>query len=218
MKIPFNLLIEFGCFLVYLCHYRRLTGKLYKSLFWFLLFTVVIESLGYFLRFFLTKNNQWVYNLFLVAEIGFIASLLSVLLGPFLAIQKVNGWVGILLFIAYAMETISTHFQKYASITNSLFSVYVVIMCCLYFYYFLHSEEDIPILVHPPFWLISGLFFFYFGSSACNLFFDYLAMINLQHARPLRYFIMLLLNFILYGCWGYALLCQKKQSSSSLLS
>lgn len=213
MKIPYNLLIEFCCFLVYLYFCKPGIGKIYTILFWFLLFTIIVESVGYYLRYFLSINNQWVYNIYVVVEMIIIASLLGELIGPFFNIRRVNRWVGILLFSSYTIETISTHFQKYASITNSLFSVYVVIMCCLYFYYFLHSEEDIPILVHPPFWLISGLFFFYFGSSACNLFFDYLAMVNLQHARPLRYFIMLLLNFLLYGCWGYAIVCQKKQSS-----
>jgi hypothetical protein len=70
-------------------------------------------------------------------------------------------------------------------------------------------------LQHPPFWIVTGLFFFNFGSIACNLFFDYLMVKIPKEYIPINYIIFTVLNFILYGCWSYAFICRYRQMISS---
>jgi hypothetical protein len=51
------------------------------------------------------------------------------------------------------------------------------------------------------------VFFFYFGSVACDLFFYQLFLIP----NNLRSDIYAILNLLLYSCWSYSFLCRYQQ-------
>ena len=115
----------------------------------------------------------------------------------------------------WVYESTDSHFEKYSVMANSVASVGILIISCLYFYHFLKKEEYVNIYEHAPFWIITALFFFYLGGTACNLFFNYLASIYIKQHIPVRYITFTLLNFIMYGCWSYSFLCKYRQAISS---
>lgn len=179
---------------------------------WFMLFTLLLEFTGYILYFIYHLNNHWLYNINLPVEIIFISAVLYKICSPYF---KVQYWLlpGLSLFASfYFYESMHSHFLSYSIISNNIASVMIIIICCLYFYFFLKKEEYVDIYKHPPFWIIAGLFFFYFGSTACNIFYTYLASINLKQQIPVRFIIFALLNFILYSCWMRAFLCKYRQT------
>ena len=177
MKLSLSLLIAFlslSCFASFLAKKRE---SLFTPIAYFLLFTVLIEASGYFLMVYTKNNNQWLYNIYLFVEILFTTWLVTRITKkdkPKKIWSKIpTGFLLILLLI----ELFYKGFNNYGSITNAIFSVYIVVYCCLFYFQLLNDEDtvinDIELLQHIPFWIISGLFFFYFTSAAFNLFFDY---------------------------------------------
>ena len=209
---PFSEVIESICMLLSFVYLSN--GKVgYWSYFrWFMLFTVALELTGFTLYFVYHLNNHWLYNINLPIEFAFVSGVLYKICSPYF---KVLVWLvpGFLLFTGfYLYESINSHFTLYSVISNNIASVIIIIISCFYFYHFLKKEEYVNIYQHPPFWIITGLFFFYFGSTACNVFYNYLASINLKQQIPVRFITFAILNFILYSCWIRAFLCKYRQT------
>ena len=209
---PFSEVVEIICMLcafVYLSNGKVGAWHYFR---WFMLFTVILEITGFTLYFVYHLNNHWLYNINLPIEVTFISGVLYKICSPYF---EVRVWLlpGLLLFTGfYVYESINSHFTLYSVISNNIASVMIIIICCLYFYHFLKKDEYVNIYLHPPFWIVAGLIFFYFGSTACNIFYNYLASINLKQQIPVRFITFAILNFILYSCWIRAFLCRYRQS------
>jgi hypothetical protein len=67
---------------------------------------------------------------------------------------------------------------------------------------------------------VNGTLIFYFGSTAINIFFDYLVHDKISvFSYSIRYVTFAILNVLLYSCWSYAFICrflQRKYYSSSV--
>jgi len=214
MLFPFSQVFEIICLIIALRYLGRFGNTFWGSFRWFMLITVILEVTGHILR---SRgiNNHGLYNLYMPVETLFYYYVLYRLCRDYF---KVAYWLipftGIFC-ILYLYESISTGFSRYSYITNSVMSVSVVIICCLYYYYFLKKEEYVNIYEHAPFWIITALFFFYLGSTACNVFWSYLSNIYATQQIPVRFIIFALLNFIMYGCWSYSFICKYRQTISS---
>lgn len=87
----------------------------------------------------------------------------------------------------------------------------VFVLYCLYYYYLLLKDESfIEIKTHPEFWWVTGVLFYYFGSTMSNIF-DGLFNVKIIGFATLRYCIYVLLNLILYSLWVYSFICRMKQ-------
>ncbi len=214
MLLPVSQVSELICLFF---AFRFLSGKkndYWGSFIWFMSFTVIVEITAYIM---LAKglNNHWLYNLYLPVEILFKLYLLYKICSSYF---KVLHWMlpFLLLFLGmYIYESTTSHFAKYSFMSNAIISVCILLVCCFYFYHFLKKEEYVNIYEHGPFWVVTALFFFYLGGTACNLFFYYLADIFVQTKFPIRYIIFAFLNIIFYGCWSYSFLCNYRQTRSS---
>ena len=105
-------------------------------------------------------------------------------------------------------------FKKH-NITTSVMSVLFVLYSLYYFYCLLKDESHINLKYYPPFWWTAGVLFFYFGSTACNVFYSKLSVITVTPKHYLTYYIYNGLNIILYGCWSYSFICRKWAVSKS---
>ncbi|SJZ63600.1 hypothetical protein [Sediminibacterium ginsengisoli] len=218
MNFPFNEIIEIICLLfAFVCLTNQKAG-FWQWFRWFLLFTVLVEISGGILRKSLHYDNHWLYNLYLPIETIFKGLVLYRLCRNYF---NVKVWL-IAAFASfsaiYLYESFTSGFREYSMIANNITSVSFIVISCLFFYYFLQKEEYVNIYMHPPFWVVAGLFLFYFGSTSCNIFYTYLADINARQNIPVRYFIFVVLNFIFYSCWSYSFLCKYRQTTSSSLS
>jgi hypothetical protein len=211
MPPPIGQSVEILCFLLAIRCFYRGERSYWKWFIWFMLITVIVEILGYTLPI----DNYWMYNLYLLVEIVFKFYVLYRICKPYFSVQYL-ALACLLVFVAfYLYESINSGFLQYSVQSNAIASIQILIICCCYYYYFLKKEEYVDIYKHAPFWVVTGLFFFYLGSSAANPFFNYLATINQKQGIPVRYIIMTVLSVILYGCWSYAFLCRYRKTTSS---
>jgi hypothetical protein len=210
-----NPAIEFISFLIALFYLATKKIGWYKNFIWFLFLVVTTEAVGNTAYFYWHQNNHWIYNAYLPVEILFKSWILYKICQPHFNSRPVIISGLVVFSISYLAESITAHFLKYSSNTNVLFSVWVILVCFYYYYCLIKGENNITIYRHPPFWIITGLFFFYFISTASNLFFDYLIQINKKELVPIRYTIFLILDLILYSSWSYAFICRYKQTISS---
>ena len=212
-----NPAIELICFIISIfCLTNKKVGWC-NHFVWFLLLTVIAENTGFFSYFYFhVKDNHWVYNTFLPVETFFIGWVLYKVCQPHFN-SKPLILSGLAAFtISYLIESIKSRFTDFSSIANILFSIWAIVICFTYYYRLLKDETNITISTHAPFWIITGIFFYYFVSTSANLFFKYLIEINKIKLVPIRYSIFLFLNLTLYGSWAYSFICiQKKTISSS---
>jgi hypothetical protein len=211
----FNTIIELACFLAALVFLIKDKDPAWKLVIPYLLITFLVETIGLYLR---QKGipNLPIYNGFLVVECIFNSFFFFHLYKSYQNhLRWLVAWL-CLFFILYFTELIYNDFSSFTSITASIMSV-VFVLACLYFYYLkLKDETYEPLLASAPFWWISGALFFYFGSTVCNLFFDYLKQYEVgTYHRSVRYLIFNILNIILYSFWIFSFICRYRQKKSS---
>jgi hypothetical protein len=63
---------------------------------------------------------------------------------------------------------------------------------------------------------VTGIFFFYFGTTSCNVFFHHLAPDASDTIKNLTGHIYNAFIFVLYGCWSYSFICKKWEADRTL--
>jgi hypothetical protein len=204
------LLIEFICLVIAYTNLPKHTN--WRKFVWFLYLIVAIEITGYITYFIFHQKNHWVYNIYLLISTPSYCIILSYMCKPFFKANLII-FLGFLVFSGlFLYETFTVGFLQYANMSSNFNAVFFMIICCLFYHFLLKSDGYINLSIYPPFWIITGMFFFHFGSTGCNLFAKYLIQLNQKMHTPLRYSIFIILNFILYSCWSYAFICKKKQT------
>ncbi|RYY59504.1 MAG: hypothetical protein EOO05_13055 [Chitinophagaceae bacterium] len=221
-KFTLVIWIELICLVI--CTASLWSSRQWWRLFiWFMLLTVLTEVTGFLYYFHINPghSNEWVYNTYLPLEMAFKALVLARIMGHYGIKRYWFAGAYILLFAFWLYEGYSNGFVRYNAMSNLSGSILIVICCCLFYYRLLRAREYVDLPRYPPFWIISGLFIFYFGSTGLNAFVVQLQRIYASTGIPIRFIIMVVLNFILYACWSYAFLCIKRNrislSQSSLL-
>ncbi len=215
MHFPYSIVFEFGCLLFFLAlAWRRIIGW-WQLFAWLLLLTLATEITGYCMYYLHHLKNHWLYNLFLPFEFLLTCRILYRICQPNFNSRTLLLLGSFIFTVLYLVESFHAHFSSFSSYANDFSSIWILVICFLYFYHLLKQKEYISLLQHPPFWIVTGLFFFNFGSIACNLFFDYLMVKIPKEYIPINYIIFTVLNFILYGCWSYAFICRYRQMISS---
>ena len=214
--ITINTVLEFLCFLVaLLCLYHD-KATAWRLFIPFLLLTCVVEIAGIYIREFMRLPNFAIYNVYVLFENGFTSYFLFYLYKDYqYKLKWWLAWMGIFTAL-YITELLLNHFKNFVSVTASVMSV-VFVLACLYFYYIkLKDEHFEPLLFSAPFWWISGTLFFYFGSTVCNNFWNYLSAYEITAFNySIRYIIFNFLNIIMYTFWSYAFICRYRQKRSS---
>ncbi|MBB5395750.1 hypothetical protein [Mucilaginibacter sp. AK015] len=214
--VTINTASEFLCFLaavIFLYREKTLAWKLFIP---FLLLTCSVEVAGIYIREFAGVSNYQIYNVYLLFECGFTSYFFFHLYKAYnYKVIWLVTWL-CLFTVMYVTDLLYHHFSQFVSTTASVMSV-VFVLACLYFYYLkLRDERFEPLLFSAPFWWVSGTLFFYFGSTACNNFLDYLSHYeNITFSRSIRYIIFNVLDIIMYLFWSYAFICRYRQRKSS---
>ncbi len=158
-----------------------------------------------------TKHNLpniWLYNLLLVFQVAFYNVIFSVLLD-----KKIYTVLILLIFfpllsVFYIYEISQHGLFEYNELTNSIFSVEIVLCSLIFYYNLFQSDANIKLGIYPEFWFVAGVLFFFFGSTVLNLFYDSIKRI-LPHNKHFVGYIYNVLNILLYGFWSYSFICRK---------
>jgi len=214
--ITINTVAEFICFLaalIFLSNEKIAAWKLFIA---YTLLTCIVEFSGIYMNRVAHIFNHHLYNVFLLFECGMVSYTLYNLYKPYKDTRKwLLAWYSIFM-IVFITELFATHFKGFVSITATVMSVMFVFACLYYYYLKLMDEQFEQLAFSAPFWWVSGSLFFYFGSTTCNVFFDYMSHSStVIYGHSIRYYIFNLLNIILYAFWSYAFLCRYLRRKSS---
>ncbi|HEY9194606.1 MAG TPA: hypothetical protein VIM77_00015 [Mucilaginibacter sp.] len=213
--ITINTASEFICFLAALIFLFKDKEPAWKLFIPYLLITCIVETTGIYLHSVVHKANYILYNVFLLFECGIISHM-------FFYLYKIRRYKTTVLLIwpvvfilMYVSELVLTKFKGFVSTTAAIMSVVFVLACLNYYYIKLKEEASESLALSAPFWWVSGALFFYFGSTTCNVFFNFLSHSQITiSGYSIRYLIFNLLDIILYLFWSYAFLCRYLQRKS----
>lgn len=213
--ITVNTVTELVCFFGALIFLYNDKDPAWRLMILFLLATCVTELTGVYLRKAHVSNLQ-VYNVYLLIECGFTSYFFYHLYKNYKHKLK---WllIWLCLFSAiYITEMFIIHLKYFASVSAVVMSVVFVLASLLYYYSKLKDEQFEPLLFSAAFWWVSGALVFYFGSTACNLFFNFLTEYEYSSiGRSTRYVIFIILNLLLYSFWLFSFICRYRQRTSS---
>ncbi|MFD0752037.1 hypothetical protein ACFQZS_17920 [Mucilaginibacter calamicampi] len=157
------------------------------------------------------NSTVWLYNLLLPIQIGVFVAVFNGILKKYAAYSKVLILAGggfLYLFYIYELLTNDAGIFNFNSTTYSAMSVLLVVYSLYYYYVLLKSEEYADLKSLPEFWWVTGTLFFFFGTTAFNLFYTYLLK-SYTGNKLYLFYIRDLLIVILYGCWSYAFICKR---------
>lgn len=215
--VTFNTAIELICFLAALVFLLKDKSAAWRLFIVYLFFTFLVETTGLYMRKHGISNME-LYNGFLLVECSFISYFFFNLYKVYqYKLKWLVGWL--VAFLAMYLTELAYYdfdFDNFTSVTATIMSVFFVLVCLYYYYRKLEDESYEPLVSSASFWWVSGALFFYFGSTACNLFFDYLSTHEPGHYdRSVRYLIFNILNVIMYSFWTFSFICRYRQRKSS---
>ncbi len=159
-------------------------------------------------------SNAWLYNILLIFQAVFFNLFFEKILNKYRNCKPVilSGFA--VLMILYAYELYTHGIFEYNNLTNTVMSVLMVLYSLFFYFNLLNDDGYADLKFLPSFWWVSGILFFYFGATACNLFYEKLKPVFMLHQGYLRN-IYSVLNIILYGCWCYSFICRKWLTTKS---
>ncbi|WP_316795836.1 hypothetical protein [Pedobacter agri] len=185
-----------------------------KTVFWklniaYLLLALLTEAAGSYMSA-KRENNLWLYNAFVFFEIGFIFIGIYHSLKDYLNPKPIL-FVGLgIVYAIYFGFILKDSIMVFNSVAVTVMSVVFSLYCLYYYYLLLNDDKFIEIKDHPQFWWITGVLFYYFGGTVCNLLSDVFD-VRFGKGFTLRYVITITLNLILYSVWTYSYTCRAKQ-------
>lgn len=177
----------------------------------FLLFIVLVELTGRYIRLELYKPNAWIYNISVPIEYlfyGFIFYLNYT--------RKTFKVIALVFLIAFPVFVLANMlfvqgFFRFNTNILKIGSFCMIILCCFYFTELMAKSEEIKLLTEPLFWLATGIFLFNAGEFFYSLFTDYLIQNHLDRTRKLFKSINNKLLWVLYTCIIISVICMARK-------
>jgi len=214
-----NTIIELTVFIISLFTLIKDNNLFWRLIVLYLFLVCVAEINGIHFRILYMQNpkanhtNEWVYNILTIPQIIILSLFFKEVLFKKNRISKFIIPIIILLGIIYTYELFTHGIFVYNKNTVAIRSVIMVIFCFIYYYFLIKNDTYINLSFSPEFWWVTGCFFFFFGSTICNLAYPSLAKIRYSNGTTISYYIFQVLNILLYSCWSYAFFCRKWEST-----
>lgn len=183
----------------------------------FIVFCILVlaaELTGFYMRTVMVQPNHVVYNLLMLLQTAFFLYLLR----EFHAAEHWRKYIvfaGLGFLLLYISESVINEFAAYNKYSRQCLSLMIVLFSCTFYFKLLQNDEVKNPLSYPAFWIVTGLFFYYFGSIVMFAFFDYVSKIKLSGKLSFYTLVMGCLSFVLYGSWIIGFIWKKKQLQSS---
>jgi hypothetical protein len=208
--------VEIVAFMAALFFLHNKAASYWRLFILYLALTILTEFFGFYFHFRLEKPNYPLYNFLMIVQAAFF----SFMFYKFHSSKKLGLWI-LIVFAAFLLffiaEGIYNSFTAYHRYSRLFLSVMVVLFSCTFYFAMLKNDSLKTPLKYPPFWITTGLFFFYFGTAAMFAFYDKVSQIKLSGTISFYDLVMGSLNCIFYGSWIFGFICMKKQIQSSKL-
>jgi hypothetical protein len=175
--------------------------------------TALLDGMGWFMIQVLHQSdNSWLYNIVMLIATPFMARIFYKVYGIFFNSKP---WIiaGLIVFlVSVVLESFYTGFIVYNRVSMLIACVLFTIASGIYYYLLLKKEGYESLRTYPDFWIVAGLFLYYFASTALFIYFTILQSIHSKFNVAIFAYIAPVLNFTFYGCWAYAFRCRYLQT------
>lgn len=197
-----------------LCLVIRKRAGYWRLFILFLSITVLIEWTGFYYRTMLKQPNYPFYNFLMILQLLFY----TLLFYKFFPVKQTRLilFLTVGIFLAFfIMEGVFNSFTVYNIYSRQVLSAFVVIFSCIFYFSILKRDDVVNPVQYPPFWVVTGLFFFYFGTITMFAFYPTISKIKFNGGVSFYNLVIGSLSCILYGSWIIAFLCHRKQTRIS---
>jgi hypothetical protein len=183
---------------------------------WFLLVTFVIDIAGGITARVYHARNHWIYNISISVEYEFLPFFYLFIIRSRLVRLITRGYLllfPLLILVNYGYYGWNSY-HTYTIITGSIFTVFLIVV---YFKELLHAQQYINLFTEPVFWISVALLFYHVGVV------PYIGMVNYLNTNypaiaSNYYYIVKVLNAVMYLLFTTAFLCRFNLRNSSPLS
>ncbi len=214
-----NTVSELICFLIAMVCLIKDRNRVWKYFSFYLFITCVTELGAIYLKRH-RHSNGWPYNISMLFEMLFISLMFANLFNKYIKSKPIilTGFVsfaGVYIYetIGNSHKIMKPGFLYFNNTTNNVMSVLFVFYSLYYFYLLLRDSQYIDLRFSPQFWWVIGVLFFYFGSTAVNI---YRGIDESDSKQALCYYILNIFIILLYSCWSYAFICKKWLGTTSI--
>lgn len=185
-------------------YYGKYKNTTEKWFVFFLAYTVLTETVGVYVAYFLKEYDLTIYHIFIVVSFMFYFYWFQSILKSQNQ-QKIITALSILFFV-YAVYNLSVlSWDNYHTKTFIVGAVINIIASIFFFSQLLNDKEEIEVQKNLKFWISTGLILFNVGMVPFMLFSQ-----EFNANNETRTVIIVLLNFILYFCYSIGfILCKK---------
>ena len=221
--VTINTTAETICFISAVILLRKDTVVIWRTIIVFLLITCITELAAipikkrYIADPIHTISNIWLYNILLLFQAMFFSLMFAYLFKNHKHSKPILFGALLVIYVLFVYEVFLHGIFEYNNLTQTVMSVLLVFYSFFYFYNLLKSDNNINLKYSPEFWWVVGTLFFYFGGTACNIFYEKIKAVLIIHKHYLGY-IYNALNIILYSCWSYSFICRKWLSTRTITS
>jgi hypothetical protein len=198
MNIFLGLIPTIISLLISIIMYKKLNPVWLRLFTWFILFTILIQVVGYAYSHYYKKSNHFIFNVNLLFQYLFY----FVIFYKTFEQKKIKLLIlaGGICFVAYTLFNFiyKKGFYTYSTPSNTLGSILTILFCLLYFVSLFQAEEFINYFKLPMFWIATGLLFFFAGNFIYYSFIGYIIEHNLDKGGRIYWYIMVTLNLLLY--------------------
>jgi len=181
----------------------------------FLLATLVVEALGFYLSK-IQEPNVFIFNFFSLIEFIFYMLIIRHIIKSRKAKKIIAGSSVVYFFISIGNILFFQGIGRFHSITYSLGCLVIVCICFYYFMELFSSPRSAKLSGDPAFWICSGLLFFYCCSFPLYAFLNF--WMGFRWMWKSFTDIINILNIFLYTLFIIAFICSRTRkyiSSSS---
>lgn len=175
---------------------------------------LLAEFAGFYMRTVLVQSNNLVYNVLMLLQAAFFLYLLY-------RFHESAQWkkyivlAAIAFVLLYVSESVAQEFAAYNKYSRQFMALLIVLFSCTFFFTLLKNDQVKSPFSYPDFWIVTGLFVYYFGSFVIFVFYEEVSKIKLTGNLTFYTFVVGSLSFILYGSWIIGFIWKKKQLQSS---
>lgn len=209
---PINQIMEVVCLVAAILLVNQKQSGFWRSSILFMGLITVANTTGFALERYLQIVTILPQNVILIVKAFYFAFFFSKIYSPVL---ETKIWVlsALSLFILlFTWETTFVGLKGHHMISQNFLAILIMISSLGYFYFLLKENKNLDIIYHPPFWFVTGLFFYYFGSVGFSLLLNKAMIGYLASNTSAEALLGLSLSFILYSCWIFAFVCRYRQT------
>lgn len=188
--------------------YRQPGTEVYLKLFSpFLGITFLVEVYGRYLRY-QGRNNLLLYSFFTTIEFIFYLYLLSCIIHT-IKIRLTVRYILVFNAVIALVNTLFIQKNEFNSISYSLSCLFVVSFCIYYFFELFRYPKFVNLIYEPPFWICSGLLFYYCCSFPLFAVLSFLSSVPRSLLDNL-FVLVNVINTFLYAMFMIAFICRIK--------